>query len=78
MGAEAITMQRSLLRLAQRAVRAAFFLWLSVSNLICLSTLWACVAEIFGSDAAARLFGFLGAGATCGERACHPCRCHGR
>jgi AAA family ATP:ADP antiporter len=56
----------------QRAVRAAFFLWLSVSNLVCLSTLWARVADIFGSNAAARLFGFLGAGATCGERCMPP------
>ena len=44
----------------------AFFLWLAVQNLMSLSTLWARMAEVFGSDAGARLFGFLGAGATCG------------
>ena len=50
----------------QRLVRAAFFLWLSVLNLMCLSIMWARMADLFGSEAATRLFGFLGAGATCG------------
>ena len=51
----------------QRVVRAAFFLWVSVVNLVGLSTMWARMADVFGSEAGTRLFGFLGAGATCGE-----------
>lgn len=54
----------------QRVVRAAFFLWVSVVNLVGLSTMWARMADVFGSDAGTRLFGFLGAGATCGAH--HP------
>lgn len=50
----------------QRFVRVAFFLWVSVVNLVGLSTMWARMADVFGSEAGTRLFGFLGAGATCG------------
>jgi AAA family ATP:ADP antiporter len=50
----------------QRVVRACFFLWLSLLNLVGLSTMWARMSEVFGSHAGMRLFGFLGAGATCG------------
>ncbi|BDA46374.1 hypothetical protein COCOBI_08-4660 [Coccomyxa sp. Obi] len=53
----------------QRVVRMAFFLWLSVVNLVGLSTMWARMADVFGSEAGTRLFGFLGAGATCGQLA---------
>ncbi len=59
--------------LQQKLVRAAFFLWLSVLNLMCLSTLWARAADLFSSEAATRLFGFLGAGATCGAHTLHLC-----
>ena len=48
-------------------MRAAFFLWLSVVNLVALSAMWARLADVFGSAASKRLFGFLGAGATCGD-----------
>ena len=51
----------------QKAVRIAFYLWLSLLNLLATSTLWARAADAFDSDAASRLFGFLGAGATIGE-----------
>jgi len=51
----------------QVLVRAAFFLWLTVVNLVALSAVWARIADVFGSAASKRLFGFLGAGATCGE-----------
>lgn len=51
--------------MVQRLVRGAFFLWLSVLNLVCLSTMWARMADLFASEGATRLFGFLGAGATC-------------
>ncbi|KAA6417728.1 MAG: hypothetical protein FRX49_12314 [Trebouxia sp. A1-2] len=53
----------------QKAVRAAFYLWLSLLNLLATSTLWARAADVFDSSAASRLFGFLGAGATIGQLA---------
>ena len=49
-----------------RFVRIAFYLWLTLVNLLATSTLWARAADAFDSNAAARLFGFLGAGATLG------------
>lgn len=49
-----------------QAVRIAFYLWLTLVNLLATSTLWARAADAFDSNAAARLFGFLGAGATLG------------
>ncbi|KAK9817839.1 hypothetical protein WJX72_002918 [[Myrmecia] bisecta] len=54
---------------AQRAVRVAFFLYMSLLNLIALSTMWARMADVFTSDAATRCYGFLGAGATAGQLA---------
>lgn len=54
---------------AQKAVRIGFYLWLSLLNLLATSTLWARAADAFDSSAAARLFGFLGAGATLGQLA---------
>ena len=51
----------------QVMVRAAFFLWLTAVNLVALSSVWARIAEVFDSNASKRLFGFLGAGATCGD-----------
>ena len=57
----------------QVVVRAAFFLWLTAANLVALSSVWARIAEVFDSHASKRLFGFLGAGATCGDAPC-PCR----
>lgn len=53
----------------QKAVRIAFYLWLSLLNLLATSTLWARAADVFDSSAASRLFGFLGAGATIGQLA---------
>ena len=47
-------------------MRIGFYLWLSLLNLLATSTLWARAADAFDSSAAARLFGFLGAGATLG------------
>ena len=52
--------------MSQRAVRIGFYLWLSLLNLVATSTLWARAADAFDSNAAKRLFGFLGAGATLG------------
>ena len=52
---------------ASRAIRIAFYLWLTLVNLLATSTLWARAADAFDSNAAVRLFGFLGAGATLGR-----------
>ncbi|KAL3148605.1 hypothetical protein ABBQ38_014033 [Trebouxia sp. C0009 RCD-2024] len=54
---------------SQKAVRIGFYLWLSLLNLVATSTLWARAADAFDSNAASRLFGFLGAGATLGQLA---------
>ncbi|KAL4425483.1 hypothetical protein ABPG75_009499 [Micractinium tetrahymenae] len=52
---------------AQSAVRVCFFLWVSLLNLVAVSTLWARSADVFSPEAAGRLFGLLGAGATLGQ-----------
>lgn len=50
----------------QRAVRAAFYLWVSLLNLVGMATLWARASDVFTPEAGTRLFGVLGAGATTG------------
>jgi hypothetical protein len=52
---------------AQAAVRVCFFLWVSLLNLVGVSTLWARSADVFSPESAGRLFGLLGAGATLGQ-----------
>lgn len=52
----------------QVAARVAFCLYISLQNLVTASALWARMADTFDASAAPRLFGLLGAGATCGER----------
>ena len=52
---------------AQAAVRVCFFLWVSLLNLVGVSTLWARSADAFSPESAGRLFGLLGAGATLGQ-----------
>lgn len=42
----------------QKAVRVAFYIWLSMLNLISTSLLWARMADSFDSAAALRLFGW--------------------
>lgn len=56
---------------AQRAVRCAFFLWVSLINLVGVAPVWARASDVFVPEASARLFGILGAGATLGARASH-------
>ncbi|KAI3438810.1 hypothetical protein D9Q98_001227 [Chlorella vulgaris] len=51
----------------QAAVRVAFFLWVSLLNLVAVASLWARSADVFSPEAAGRLFGLLGAGATLGQ-----------
>eukprot|EP00899_Mesostigma_viride_P009313 jgi/Mesvir1/18383/Mv14265-RA.1 len=49
------------------AVRALFFVWASLLNLLLISALWARLADVLSPEAGARLFGFIGAGATLGQ-----------
>ena len=44
----------------------AFFIWLSVFNLFVVSVFWALMVDVFDTEQAKRLFGFLAAGATLG------------
>ena len=43
-----------------------FFIWTSVFNLFVVSIFWAMLADLFNSEQAKRLFGFIAAGATLG------------
>ena len=51
------------------ALRAAFFMFVSVNVTVAGSLCWSCIAQALSPDAAVRTFGLLGAGATCGT----PC-----
>lgn len=44
-----------------------FFLWIGVQSLASMSALWARCSDIFSRDAALRLYGFIGGGATLGQ-----------
>lgn len=44
-----------------------FYLWVGVQNVLSISTLWARCADVFPSDVARRLFGFIAAGSTLGQ-----------
>ncbi|WIA43362.1 hypothetical protein OEZ86_009851 [Tetradesmus obliquus] len=50
-----------------RLLRGAFYVWVNVMNLVCISSLWARCADAFTPEAGARLFGFISAGATLGQ-----------
>ena len=45
----------------------AFFVWTSVFNLFVVSIFWSFMADVFRSDQAKRLFGFIGVGGTLGS-----------
>lgn len=47
---------------SQRTLRASFYVWVNVMNLVGISSLWARCADVFTPDAGARLFGFISAG----------------
>ncbi len=49
-----------------RWVAAAFYVWVSTFNLLTISVFWSLMADIFSSDQAKRLFGFIAAGGTVG------------
>lgn len=48
------------------AVGAAFYVWISVLNLMLVSVFWSFLLELFDSAQAKRLFGFIAAGGTAG------------
>jgi len=57
-----------LLVLGIEPVRVAriFFVWVSVFNLFAVAVFWSFMADLFDSEQAKRLFGFIGAGGTAG------------
>ena len=54
---------------APPAVARAFFVWVSVFNLFVVSLFWSLMADLFRPAQAARLFGFISAGGSCGALA---------
>jgi AAA family ATP:ADP antiporter len=54
---------------APAAVARAFFVWVSVFNLFVVSLFWSLMADLFHPGQAARLFGFISAGGSCGALA---------
>jgi AAA family ATP:ADP antiporter len=48
-------------------VGRAFFVWTSVFNLFVVSVFWCFMADVFRSEQAKRLFGFIGVGGTLGS-----------
>src|SRR5216684_1003520 len=54
---------------APSAVARAFFVWVSVFNLFVVSLFWSLMVDLFRPEQAARLFGFLSAGGSCGALA---------
>jgi AAA family ATP:ADP antiporter len=51
------------------AVAHVFFVWVSVFNLFIVSLFWSLMADLFRPEQAARLFGFISAGGSCGALA---------
>ncbi len=51
----------------QYLVRGVFFLWLSLMNVLAVSSMWTVMTDRFDSEQAKRLFGLLAAGATLGR-----------
>ncbi len=47
-------------------VAGAFFIWVSVFNLFVVSVFWSFMVDLFSSEQAKRLFGFIAAGGTIG------------
>jgi len=49
-----------------RTLAPAFFVWVSVFNLFVVSVFWSFMADLFTTEAARRLFGFIAAGGSLG------------
>jgi AAA family ATP:ADP antiporter len=56
-------------QVAPAAVARAFFIWVSVFNLFAVSLFWSVMADLHRPGQAARLFGFVSAGGSCGALA---------
>jgi ATP:ADP antiporter, AAA family len=54
---------------APPVVARAFFVWVSVFNLFVVSLFWSLMVDLFRPGQAARLFGFISAGGSCGALA---------
>ena len=54
------------LDIAPLIVARVFFVWVSVFNLFAVAVFWSFMADLFSSEQAKRLFGFIGAGGTAG------------
>ncbi|HMA89199.1 MAG TPA: MFS transporter [Burkholderiales bacterium] len=52
--------------LAPRALAPLFFVWLSVFNLFVVSVFWSFMSDLFDAAQAARLYGAIAAGGSCG------------
>jgi len=57
------------LQVAPAAMARAFFIWVSVFNLFVVSVFWSLMADLHRPEQAARLFGFISAGGSCGALA---------
>ncbi|HEY2560278.1 MAG TPA: MFS transporter [Caldimonas sp.] len=49
------------------AIARVFFVWVSVFSLFAVAVFWSFMADLFDSEQAKRLFGFIGAGGTAGS-----------
>ena len=52
--------------LAPRMLAPVFFVWLSVFNLFVVSVFWSFMSDLFDAEQAARLYGAVAAGGSCG------------
>ena len=55
------------LKVAPVAVARVFFVWVSVFSLFAVAVFWSFMADLFNSEQAKRLFGFIGAGGAAGS-----------
>lgn len=57
------------LGIERQNVARVFFIWISVFNLFAVSVFWSFMADLFNSDQAKRLYGFIAAGGSAGALA---------
>jgi AAA family ATP:ADP antiporter len=57
------------LGIERQTVARVFFVWISVFNLFAVSVFWSFMADLFSSEQAKRLFGFIAAGGSAGALA---------
>ena len=53
----------------RQTVARVFFVWISVFNLFAVSVFWSFMADLYGSEQAKRLYGFIAAGGSAGALA---------